>query len=144
MKIAIVPASEEDHKEIMKVAKLSPYTKDFSNSMMFSSVAAYSKGWIRIAKLEGTGEIVGFTCVRHKVRDPETVLYFIGVFNLVHSHGIGKQLMADLEEQTPHKRIALNVAKDNPRALSFYESIGFTIEHGDAIKGTANHLTKDL
>ncbi len=143
MKVSIRPAVKEtDHKLILDIAKQSKFTKDFG-SIMFSSDESYNKGWIRVATLGD--EIIGFTCVRHCMpKRGETVLYFITVHDKFRSHSIGGVMMKDLEEQTPHKRIALNVAKDNPRAVSFYERLGFTTQHGDAIKGTAFHMTKEL
>lgn len=136
-------ATPADHDDIFKVAKTSKYTRDFSNRMMFSSDAAYEKGWIRVATLaEGDrrGQIVGFTCVRHK-RNGKTMLYFVTVHPDLKGHGVGKDLLDDVMENSPHKTMELNVMKDN-EAVKFYERLGFTVV-GDAMKGEAWRMEKD-
>ena len=70
---SIRAATPDDHPDILAVTKTSKYTKDFSNRVMFSSDAAYEKGWIMIAENPGT-KMLGFTCVRHKVREPVTMV----------------------------------------------------------------------
>jgi ribosomal protein S18 acetylase RimI-like enzyme len=134
---------EQDHKALVALAKTSKYTKDFSNEVMFSSEAAYAKGWIRLAENED-GEPIGFYCVRHKVRAPVTMLYFIVVHPDCRDHGVGELLMEDLEQQARAQckvgqayAIHLNVAKDNTGAIRFYERLGFNIIGDHAIKGTA-------
>lgn len=131
-------ASKENHKELVQLAKQSIYTKDFSNTVIFSSKAAYEKGWIRM--YTENGKILGFTCVRHKIREPVTVLYFITVDENEKYRGIGKILMRDIQKQSPHKTIHLNVMKTNQEALKFYISLGFKIISEDAIKGQAYKL----
>lgn len=133
-------AKRGDHDAIVKLARQSKFVRDFS-SHMFSSEAAYEKKWIRVA-MKGK-RIVGFTCVRHKVRAPETVLYFIGVDKDTQREGIGFELMRDLQDQSPHKRIALNVDKTNIEAIGMYTRLGYEIEHGDALNGTAHHMAKE-
>jgi len=134
----IRPATIEEHKAIMAVAKQSPYTRDFSNHM-FSGEAAYEKGWIRVAVVGG--RIVGFTCVRHKVRAPETSLYFIGVDSEFHGRNVGTALLHDLMQQCPWPRIVLNVMKENEQALRFYDRHGFKVE-GESLKGKGVALSK--
>lgn len=84
-------ATTEEHDTLLKIAKTSKYTKDFSNRVMFSSDAMYEKGWIYVAEYEGTA--VGMACVRHKVRAPETMLYFIAIDPEWRSHRIGEALV---------------------------------------------------
>ncbi len=109
----------------------------------------YEKGWIRVAEytqadgFRGRYGIVGFTCVRHKVRSPETVLYFIGADSSLRSAGIGSLLLKDLIQQTPHKIIALNVMKENMSAVRFYMERGFQ-SAGEGLKGKAHHLELHL
>lgn len=127
----------DQHDEIAKVAKTSQYTRDFTNRVMFSSDAAYEKGWIRVMKHDG--KIVGFYCVRHKTRgDRATKLYFITVIPEYRDKGVGEMLMEDLKREASRHNgiIELDVAKDN-RAKSFYDRHGFTVEHGDALGGAA-------
>lgn len=140
-RVIVVPALREDHDRLCQLARTSKFTRDFG-AIMFSSEAAYQKGWIREARV-GVG-IVGFTCVRHKVRAPETVLYFIAVDPNLRGQGIGEILMQDLERQTPHRRIALNVAHENEGARRFYERLGYRVTADDAIKGTAWRMEKEL
>jgi len=127
----VVQASRRDHDALVKLARSSRYTRDFSNHM-FSGESAYEKGWIR--KLVGGGKLLGFTCVRHKVRQPETTLYFIAIDPDHKRKGLGTLLLQDLMNQTPHGRIVLNVMKDNEEARSFYRKHRFT-EEGEALKG---------
>lgn len=139
--LIIQPANrEEHHRRICAMARTSPYTRDFG-SIMFSSEAAYEKGWIRIGVV-GRG-IVAFTCVRHKTRSPETKLYFITVQPEYRGLGIGQQMMGDLEEQTPHRRIVLDVAKTNEDARRFYERLGYVVVSENGIRGTAWTLAKE-
>lgn len=123
--LKIRPAKKEEHKAIIKVAVKSKFTSDFTNRLMFSSDAAYRKGWIWVAELGD--EIVGFTCVRHKIREPVTVLYFIGVHPNVRDQGIGRALMEQLVLESPHKCIHLNVIKTNIGAVKFYQDLGYKI-----------------
>lgn len=121
-----------DHKELCKIAKTSPYTKDFS-AIMFSSKAIYDKGWIRKAVLDGI--TAGYYCVRHKVRgDKETMLYFITVAPWARAKKVGEALLDDLKAQSPRRAIHLNVAKDNTAAIAFYQKHGF-IKAGESLEG---------
>lgn len=130
-------ATIDDHKAIMEVAKQSPYTRDFSNHI-FSGEAMYEKNWIKIAEYKGHrgSGIVGFYCVRHKVREPATTLYFLGVESGMRSEGIGAQLIHELKQDSPHRCIQLNVMKENDRAQNFYNRHGFLVVD-EALKGKA-------
>lgn len=134
----IRPARVSDHDAICAVAKTSPYTRDFTNTVMFSSEAAYAKGWIKIVIHDD--EIVGFYCIRQKVRgDRATKLYFITVAPAWRDKGVGEMLMAELKRDSERHNggiIELDVAKDN-RAKSFYERHGFSLDHGNALGGAA-------
>lgn len=127
----------DEHKAIFEIAKQSKYTRDFSNHI-FSGEAMYEKGWIRVydpKPRDGGSLIWGFTCVRHKVRTPVTELYFITVDKNMDRAGIGRALMEDLLEQSPHKRVQLNVMKENP-AVGFYDRLGCT-RIGESMGGKA-------
>lgn len=140
MEVRVRTATPADHDAIFKVAKTSKYTKDFSNRVMFSSDAAYEKGWIAVAETD-EGEIIGFTCVRHKSREPKTMLYFITVRPDWGGHGIGRDLLDAVMAHSPHRVMELNVMKDN-EALNFYLRLGFRIV-GDAMGGQAHRLEKE-
>lgn len=139
-------ATKADHEEILRVAKQSVYTKDFSNTVMFSSDAAYEKGWIQIAReVTPTGKelgCVGFTCVREKTRVPEVVLYFIGIDKGVQRQNIGSMLLENAMARSKHKTMSLNVAKDNQQAIDFYTKHGFIIRDDQALNGTGYNLVK--
>lgn len=130
----------DEHKALVKLAKTGFHTRDFSNAVMFSSPAAYEKGWIRVAEEEGV--LLGYTCVRHKIRAPETVLYFITVAPLAKRRGVGRMLLEDLQQHSPHRRCVLNVANDNPEALAFYPRLGFKII-GTALDGHGVQFAKE-
>lgn len=108
---------------------------------MFSGEHAYRKGWIRVA-LDPTDTIVGLTCVRHKVKAPETTLYYIVVRPGIRTRGIGTELIVDLMRQCPHPRIVLSCLKKNTPALKFYEKLGFN-RVGEALKGEGYQLVKE-
>lgn len=136
-------ARVEEHDEIARLAKTSPYTRDFTNRVMFSSDAAYAKGWIRV--LIKDKKIIGFYCIRNKVRgDRATKLYFITVHPDWRGKGVGEMLMLALMEQARRHGgvIELDVAKDN-RAKSFYDRHGFRVEHGEALGGAAWRMRWD-
>lgn len=119
----IRPATQDDHAALVRLARTSVYTRDFSNAVMFSSPAAYERGWIRVYLSLG-GEPWGMTCRRDKVREPLSELYFLVVDPAVRSTGIGELLLADLFRESPHHRVGLNVMKENEGAVRFYERHG--------------------
>lgn len=141
---SIEPANRDlDHDAINKIGKQTSYCKDFG-SIMFSGEGSYIKGWIRVAKVAVSGVIAGFSCVRHKVRAPETMLYFIAVDDAWHGEGIGKSLMEDLEKQTPHNRIALKVEKTNEHAIAFYIRLGYIVESTNEYGGKGILMAKEM
>lgn len=118
----IRPAKMTDHASLVNISKQSGYTKSFSNQVMFSGEEHYRKGWIWGA-FEGK-RAIGLACVRHKVRVPETFLYFLVVDKEHRSKGIGQALLYRLMESSPNEVLALNVAEVNTRAVQFYEGLG--------------------
>lgn len=125
-------ADTQDHKAIVQVSKRSPATRDFTNQM-FSGDSMYQKGWILVA--EKDEEIVGFVCVRHKVRQPETSLYFLGVLPDWKRKGVARKLLEEIKKRSPHRKIVIGVFKDNEEALAFWKREGFTITSSDHYKG---------
>ena len=130
--IKVRQALFSDHERITRVSRQSPYTRDFTNHI-FSGEPLYGKGWIWVAVDPGD-EVLGFSCVRHKVREPATVLYFIGVDKQLRGTGIGQLLLRQLTSLSPHPLIKLNCDKKNEEALNFYKRQGFTIA-GESLKG---------
>ena len=122
-------ARPTDHVKLVKLAKSSPYTSHFSNRLMFSSDAAYHKGWIRfLYDSADPDNPMAFTCVRHKSRgNRATMLYFLTVRPDLRSKGLGAVMVNDLKEQAPAKIVELSVAKRNDRALEFYKLHGFEV-----------------
>jgi ribosomal protein S18 acetylase RimI-like enzyme len=148
----IRPATKADHAVLSKIAASHRAGQGFTH-FMFSGDAAYEKGWIRVVEMDG--RIVGFTCVRHKARQPKTMLYYIivdkdyrsgslktgpsgGTIPIV---GVGQALLDDLIKTTPHRCIELSCLKDNEPALKFYAKNGFA-QQGEALKGKGWHLEK--
>lgn len=125
------------HNDIVRIARQSKYTRDFSNHI-FSGEAMYQKNWVRIAQ-EEDGTIVGFYCVRHKTRSPVTELYFILVDANARTKGIGRALIEDMKKNSPHKSIQLNCAKDNDAGVSFYECLG-AVNIGESLQGKAHRF----
>lgn len=125
-------APESDHERLVKIASQSPYTKAFSNRMMFSSPDAYAKGWVSAAYDE-EGSPRGFACVRVKVREPVTVLYFLAVQQGKRRRGTARGLLDELMARSAHRTLRLGVMKENP-ALGFYRHLGFEVT-GEAYEG---------
>jgi ribosomal protein S18 acetylase RimI-like enzyme len=137
--VIIIPATDEDIRPICKeIASKSKYIRDFSNHI-FSGPTQVAKGWVRKAVDETTGELLGFTCVRHKVREPVTELYFIGVKPNAKRLKIGASLIQDLIETSPHRAIELNVMKENEEAINLYLKLGFLIA-GESMKGKSHRM----
>lgn len=130
--VTIRQAIQSDHKAICKIAKQSKYTKDYSN-FIFSGEDCYEGGRIRIALRSKC--ILGFSCFRHRKRNPATVLYFLGVVTANQGEGIGNLLMSDLWEVSIGI-IEFKVMKDNEQAISFYIHRGFR-KIGEAYDGAA-------
>jgi ribosomal protein S18 acetylase RimI-like enzyme len=131
MPVLIRKAKIAEHDAIRKIAHQTSYTKAFSN-MIFSGDDCYADGRIRVAVSKG--KIVGFTCFRHRKRNPATVLYFIGVDEQYRGKGIGQQLIRDLGAGT-ELELELNVMKDNPAFHAFCKA-GF-VKVGEAYEGKA-------
>lgn len=137
-------AREDEHDEIVKLAKQSPYTSDFSNRVMFSNSAAYAKGWITVSRDEHgdePGQLAGFACIRDKVRQPEVSLYFIGVAPAYRRRGVAQLLIKHVMAFAKSRRMALNCAKDNEGALAFYQQLGFA-RTGESLEGAGWRLEK--
>lgn len=140
--ITIVPATKHDQARLAKIARTHRAGQGFTH-MMFSGEEQYAKGWLRAAMDSGTGYLVGFTCVRQKVRIEETKLYYIMVDPEFGRQGIGQMLLDDLITNSPKPQIALDCLKDNAPALAFYAKNGFEIV-GESLKGKGHHLVKKL
>lgn len=139
----LVRATHDMHDDVVKIARTTRWTRDFT-SHMFSTPAHYARGEVLAAVHERTVAdvdevvreevaVVGFASVRHLVRRDETSLYFLGVAPELRSRGIGEVLLRYVGETSPRSLVTLNVARDNPRARSFYERMGFwEVEREDA------------
>lgn len=122
MPVLIRTARIEEHKIICAIAKQSKYTRDFSN-MIFSGPDCYAAERIKVAIWKG--DIIGFYCIRHRKRNPATVLYFLAVAESGRLKGTGKRLMNFLERECPSGLVELKVMKDNP-AVGFYDKLGYS------------------
>lgn len=131
----------EHHKLLSKLGRTNKYT-EYYDGHFFSHDKAYENGWIRIAIIEG--QIVGLSCVRHKVRTPETMVYYIVVHPDFQGRGIGTALLADLEARSPHARIVLKTMKSNTQAFDFYKKHGYKVESENEYKGEGYLMAKEL
>lgn len=131
--VIIKPCLPEEHVPLCKLAKTSKWTRDFSNHM-FSGTHAYAREWIQGAYLyeDQQDKLVGFYCVRHKVRTPATTLYFITVDPAHYRQGIAEALLGHMKEHSPHPCIELNVGVANVEAAAFYKKHGF-VEVGPSL-----------
>lgn len=138
IKPKIREATLADHKELVRIAKQSKYTSAFSN-MIFSGEDCYAAGRIRVAVLGG--QLVGFTCFRHRKRNPATVLYFVAVDSSKRGRGIGTELMRDLDAVSIGV-VEFKVMKDNS-AVRLYKRLGFA-DVGEALDGNAWVMRNDV
>lgn len=99
---------------------------------MWRAVLAQSRDDVSIRLAESGGELVGFAWVGPSVaptgEDPpprERTLYAIYVSARHHGSGIGQALLDAVLHGGP---AMLWVAKENPRAIAFYERSGFRLD----------------
>jgi len=131
----------EHHKLLSKLGRTNRYTEYFDGHF-FSHDKAYENEWIRIAIIEG--QIVGLSCVRHKIRTPETMVYYMVVHPDFQGQHIGTILLRDLEERSPHARVVLKTMKSNTRAFDFYKKHGYEVESENEYKGEGYLMAKEL
>jgi hypothetical protein len=107
-----------DHKAILKLARLSPYTKGFQDVRFIQEY--YHQGWIGIAENE-QGDMVGFICIRHCVKQPWTTIYYVGSI----AKGAGGQLVEWAWETSPHSVLRCGVDEGNEGGRAFWHAMGF-------------------
>ena len=118
-------ATMEDRENIFnEFCKKSKYVYDFTNKISYSNEEVFRKGWVLVA--EEAGKLLGFISFRHKVRSPESTLYFLMTSEEARGKGIAKALMEAMMESSQHTKMRLNVMKNN-NALGFYLKQGFDI-----------------
>lgn len=123
----IRPALADEHMRLLEIARSHPVGGSFSHTM-FSGPDMYKRGWIRAAVgivVGGPNRIAGFTCFRHKIRQPKTKLYYIIVDRPWRRRGVGQLLLTDLITESPHRCMELDCEKGNAEALAFYDRNGF-------------------
>lgn len=125
MTVKVFTATQEDHEGILRVAKMSKYTKGVSNPM-FLSPKSYERGWVGVVRKAGA--VVGFVVVRHLVRGDYTSLYYIGTDPEYQGKGVGSALVRWVFEHSPHGVIQLICEKSNPDSVSWYRTHGFTLD----------------
>ena len=113
----------EDHKEILKLSRQSPYTKTFGDVRFVQEY--YTKGWI--FKASQGGKIVGFACIRHCVRSPYTTIYYLGVSDSYQGRGVGRRIEREVEKSSPHEEIRLGVEEENESGQEFWRRLGFVV-----------------
>jgi ribosomal protein S18 acetylase RimI-like enzyme len=117
-------ATMDDHADIIAVARMSKYTSGAANPHYLSE-AAYGKGWVGIVRTK-SGRLVGFTVVRHLIRDTYTSLYYIGTDPTYQGKGVGSSLVKWVLARSPHGRIRLICEHTNEQATEWYLRHGFT------------------
>lgn len=112
---------ETDHKVLLKLARQSPYTKGFQDVRYVQEY--YTKGHILVA--EDAGELLGFVCLRHCVRQPWTTIYYLGVREDARGRKIGSKLTRYTADASPHAEIRLGVDESNAGGMAFWYRLGF-------------------
>lgn len=110
------------HKNLLKIAGESAYTRGFADVRYVQSY--YEAGWIGAATYDG--DVVGFVCIRHCIRNPWTTIYYLGITKRLRGRGLGKRLLDWVEAETPHEELRLGVDESNVGALAFWEGQGFS------------------
>lgn len=119
--------------QIKEIANQHKYTKHFSHPA-YCNRLKFEKGEIIVSCDEK--EIIAFAALRIKKRIPETEIDIIAVDIAVRSKGIGKQLIDHICTVDKNPYLILNVMKDNPKAICFYERYGFVF-YTEVFNGTA-------
>ncbi len=121
----IVKAKWEEHDEVVKVAKLSKFSKGFAGGGLRYIDSYYQKGWVLVAKERN--KIVGFVCVRHCIRKatPHTSVYYLGAAEK--RKGIGTALINAVMAESNWKCIELISEKENEDGFKFYKKLGFKV-----------------
>lgn len=134
-------AKPSEHEAILKVARTSKYLGGFGNSI-YSGPDRYAVGAIGIAKIGR--KVVGFVCLRHAVRKPQTTVYDIGTLPEYKKKGVGKAIIDWVMEQSPWNRIVLNVDVRNKEAIDFYKKIDFKTISKGTWKNNDKYITMEL
>ena len=114
-------AAWEDHKQILKLSKQSPYTKTLADVRYIQEY--YTNGWMFKAVKEES--IVGFACIRHCLRNPYTTIYYLGVEESCRGAGLGWRLVKAVEEASPHNELRLGIEETNQEGRLFWLALGF-------------------
>lgn len=117
----ILIADQKDHKEIIKLSKLSRFTKGFADVRYIQEY--YSNGWV--GKATVSTELVGFVCLRHCIKRPWTTIYYLGVVPSLARTGIGSRLVDWVWNTSPHPSLRLGIEATNADGLAFWTRQGF-------------------
>lgn len=115
---------KNDDKAIQAIARMSKYTRGFSN-MIYSGKEAYENGNVIVAYDNVANVAVGFASFRHCVRKPYSTIYDVGVPPDYMGKGIGRRLVEFVLTSSDHGCVRLNVDVNNKDAIAFYRKLGF-------------------
>lgn len=114
----IVAANYSDHKELLKLARQSPYTKGFADVRYVQEY--YERDWIL-----RTWNMAAFACIRHCVRSPWTTIYYLGVAPEARGKGLGAAMVREISLRTPHGELRCGVDEANLEGQAFWKAMGF-------------------
>jgi ribosomal protein S18 acetylase RimI-like enzyme len=132
---------ETDHQALVRISRRFPATRAFS-AMWFSGAENYAKQQIRVARLDD--QLVGFSMVHERVRPPAVAtLHFLAVSPECHRRGVASILLQELEQNTRHPVVVLNVLRSNEAAVALYHRHGYQIV-GPSLEGQGHRMEKEL
>lgn len=111
-------ATISQHKDLVRLSKTSPFTKTFCDVRYIAEY--YQRGWIGVTDC---GQ--GFICLRHCSRSTWTTIYYVTVAPEARGKGLGQQLVAWAERDSPHGELRCGVEKENIDARLFWARQGF-------------------
>jgi ribosomal protein S18 acetylase RimI-like enzyme len=121
--LALLAASEEDFDVAGRSESRAPLAEEEARAFLKNALF-----WVA----EKGGELWGFlSCqlIRKRAEAPELLLYEIGVREAHRRHGVGRALLAAMDEWMKANSIEqVWVLADNPGAVAFYRACGFSVE----------------
>jgi ribosomal protein S18 acetylase RimI-like enzyme len=131
--VACVPKELFTKLAALEAANMSKFKRNGANFADYAKQYDLLATW---ATTEG-GALVGFTISRSENRGKKVFVYELHVDASQRRSGVGKALLALLEQTRSRTRpvLELQVHESNPDALGFYEHVGFFKTHEKARDG---------
>lgn len=119
-------ATQDDEAACNALAKLSPYTRDFSNppmSLKSMRKVAFPQGEVFVAYRQG--DLVGFVWSRPMKPNhmPFSTVYYMAVAEAHRGQGVARNLLVHALKSAKEGRIELVCEDANP-AAAFYAAVG--------------------